>query len=359
MSNTSNRQKEMRDLIDQVRSVDGWRVEHDGRHYRVFPPSGPVLILSRTPSDHRSMANARALLRRNGLTQSTPTPERVALAIAPELPAQPDQESELTPGPTDGDGDAPDQQESPTVVERAPAKKGGPGVHELLLSTGDVVYGCADPGCEDVRFANLFQVLGHRRAHSQGVDSAGRVEGHLLRQIMDGRYGPPGSQLPSYRSLASALGISVKTVHRAVSALVDAGVVHSIPREGTFITATAKPAPEEPQMPAPAPRPEPPARTVTPVQAPSAIDATNDDLHEILARAAGLLQRVDHLLQQRPDNSRRVVDLERDLAVARARIGELEEKAARVDALSLRLAAMEQGARLLLGGITEAGEVSA
>lgn len=105
-------------------------------------------------------------------------------------------------------------------------------------------------------------------------------------------------------------------------------------------------------MPAPAPKPTP----MIPAQAPApeTVNASNGDLHDLLTRAGGLLQRVDDLIQGRPDQSARITELERDLAFARARVGELEEKAARVTALEARIASMEQGARLLLGGFGDA-----
>lgn len=58
--------KEVRELLRKL--VDqGWRIE-EGRHYRAYPPDkaySPVVI-SRTPSDHRSLKNAIAELRKRG-----------------------------------------------------------------------------------------------------------------------------------------------------------------------------------------------------------------------------------------------------------------------------------------------------
>lgn len=51
-----------------VAQEQGWRVEATkGGHVRFVPPQGRVVIVSKTPSDHRSILNSRALLRRQGL----------------------------------------------------------------------------------------------------------------------------------------------------------------------------------------------------------------------------------------------------------------------------------------------------
>jgi hypothetical protein len=46
----------------------GARVEFGGRHYKVFMPGGKgIVVVSATTSDHRSLKNARAQMRRFGL----------------------------------------------------------------------------------------------------------------------------------------------------------------------------------------------------------------------------------------------------------------------------------------------------
>lgn len=47
----------------------GWGVEFTkGGHIRVTPPDGPYIIMSATPSDGHATKNAKADLRRAGLT---------------------------------------------------------------------------------------------------------------------------------------------------------------------------------------------------------------------------------------------------------------------------------------------------
>lgn len=48
--------------------AQGWRVEvTGGNHLRLLPPHGRPVFMAATPSDHRSVLNARATLRRAGL----------------------------------------------------------------------------------------------------------------------------------------------------------------------------------------------------------------------------------------------------------------------------------------------------
>lgn len=44
--------------------VAGWRILDGARHIKVYPPAGPMLTVSRTPSDHRARQNILADLRR-------------------------------------------------------------------------------------------------------------------------------------------------------------------------------------------------------------------------------------------------------------------------------------------------------
>lgn len=60
--------------------------------------------------------------------------------------------------------------EGVTVIERTPAKitigkNGGTSdrVHEVLLSTGKVVYGCGESGCEEFLYETVHGVYQHRR----------------------------------------------------------------------------------------------------------------------------------------------------------------------------------------------------
>lgn len=58
----------------------------------------------------------------------------------------------------------------------------------------------------------------------------------LLDRILAGVY-PVGSKLPSCRALAAELGSNSSTVDRAITQLVTAGRVQTVPRRGSFVTA--------------------------------------------------------------------------------------------------------------------------
>lgn len=47
----------------------GWRVEQGRKHIRVYPPdpTQAIVTIAGTPSDHRTVKNTRAQLRRSGL----------------------------------------------------------------------------------------------------------------------------------------------------------------------------------------------------------------------------------------------------------------------------------------------------
>lgn len=58
---------EVKLLLKQIRRA-GWRVEQrSGCHYKVFPPTGPIIVISATPNGKRGVKNARADCRRAGL----------------------------------------------------------------------------------------------------------------------------------------------------------------------------------------------------------------------------------------------------------------------------------------------------
>lgn len=61
-----------------------------------------------------------------------------------------------------------------------------------------------------------------------------RVYDRLYRLIQDGTY-PPGSQLPSEPELAARMGVSRMTLRRALSLLIDDGLVKNIRGKGNFI----------------------------------------------------------------------------------------------------------------------------
>ena len=61
-----------------------------------------------------------------------------------------------------------------------------------------------------------------------------RVYDRLYRLIQEGAY-PPGSQLPSEPDLATEMGVSRMTLRRALSLLVDDGLVRNVRGKGNFI----------------------------------------------------------------------------------------------------------------------------
>lgn len=66
MSNTSDA-RDIAAMIDKVRKLPGWRVEEGIRmQWKVFPPTGAPIFVSKTPTDFRTVRNFRAALRRAG-----------------------------------------------------------------------------------------------------------------------------------------------------------------------------------------------------------------------------------------------------------------------------------------------------
>lgn len=66
--------------------------------------------------------------------------------------------------------------------------------------------------------------------------SLSEVHRALTARIGAGSY-PVGSRLPTCRALALDLGSNASTVDRAIQRLVDAGVVRTLPRRGTFVVS--------------------------------------------------------------------------------------------------------------------------
>lgn len=57
--------KDMEDLVEECRR-NGWIISNSGRHYRLTPPNDePIVFASKTPSDHRTIQNTRALIKRS------------------------------------------------------------------------------------------------------------------------------------------------------------------------------------------------------------------------------------------------------------------------------------------------------
>ncbi|TVR75045.1 MAG: hypothetical protein EA415_04750 [Sphaerobacteraceae bacterium] len=60
--------KDIEKLIRQVRRSEGWRVERDSKHYKLFAPDGVTIItVSVTPSSPNVIKKVRSQLRRAGL----------------------------------------------------------------------------------------------------------------------------------------------------------------------------------------------------------------------------------------------------------------------------------------------------
>jgi DNA-binding transcriptional regulator YhcF (GntR family) len=67
--------------------------------------------------------------------------------------------------------------------------------------------------------------------------SVAEVYQMLMERISSSAF-PVGSRLPSCRSLAAELGSNPSTVDRAIQRLADDGLVRTVPRRGTFVSAT-------------------------------------------------------------------------------------------------------------------------
>lgn len=59
--------KDVRDLLKKL-EAQGWRIVAGGKHIKAFPPdtTRPMVTIPTTPSDHRSLRNTIAQLRRSG-----------------------------------------------------------------------------------------------------------------------------------------------------------------------------------------------------------------------------------------------------------------------------------------------------
>ncbi|MGI5274896.1 winged helix-turn-helix domain-containing protein [Nonomuraea sp. CA-218870] len=61
-----------------------------------------------------------------------------------------------------------------------------------------------------------------------------QVADEIKRRIEAGQYSP-GMPIPAERRLAEELGLSIKTIRRAVAELRDEGVLETLPQKGTFV----------------------------------------------------------------------------------------------------------------------------
>lgn len=64
-----------------------------------------------------------------------------------------------------------------------------------------------------------------------------QVEEFLLSGISSGEY-PIGGRLPSVIQMAERFGYAAKTVHKAYKALMEQGVIESVPRKGYYVIST-------------------------------------------------------------------------------------------------------------------------
>jgi len=64
---SSSLRKGVEEIIEAIQR-QGWRVRRGSKHYMVYPadPTKPPVAIPCTPSDHRSLLNIRADLRRRG-----------------------------------------------------------------------------------------------------------------------------------------------------------------------------------------------------------------------------------------------------------------------------------------------------
>lgn len=60
--------KKVKELVDKIATWPGWRVEDGTNAFRVFPPNKaiPPIMIHRTPSGSRYIANKTAALKRAG-----------------------------------------------------------------------------------------------------------------------------------------------------------------------------------------------------------------------------------------------------------------------------------------------------
>lgn len=60
--------KEVKQLIAQVQTWNGWRVEEKAKGWMIYPPNKELsgVMVHRTPSDHRWLKNAMSELRKRG-----------------------------------------------------------------------------------------------------------------------------------------------------------------------------------------------------------------------------------------------------------------------------------------------------
>lgn len=340
-------------LIKTITSKPGWRIDENSTHYAVLPPAGKVIHFSRM-CDPRDLRMAVAALRRAGLYDEDERQAKEIKRIRKDareslqrLKAENDRlkESAVTPqSSTTGGGSASPrvvtQQSAPPgalgVVESAPATRGGPGITELLLEDGSVVYGCAESECSNLRFKTFNAVCGHRASHSIArpvTPPAGpdRVVDFLREAVHAGRYGRPGSQIPGVGKLAADLGVTQGVVRAAIVTLNEENLLQSFPNEGTFILAKPEPCETETAMPTPKPAGD--------LQREMGAVVDSGDPIAMLKAAQALIAKAMYAVAESTVSVSSVSALEDALAKEKARSAAMEA----------RIEAMTGAARMLMG----------
>lgn len=67
--------------------------------------------------------------------------------------------------------------------------------------------------------------------------SADQIARDLTDRIAAGEYGDPGSQLPTYATLADLYSVSESTITKVIGLLRERGVVVGVVGRGTFIAS--------------------------------------------------------------------------------------------------------------------------
>jgi GntR family transcriptional regulator len=65
--------------------------------------------------------------------------------------------------------------------------------------------------------------------------NADQIARDLTDRIAGGEYGAPGSQLPTYATLAGLYSVSESTITKVIGLLRERGVVVGVPGRGTFV----------------------------------------------------------------------------------------------------------------------------
>lgn len=366
----ATRMNEVGDVIAEIRTVPGWEVRDTADGFKILPPDGkpPIHIRARN-SNTRTLPQTIQAIRKAGL----PDFRRAEHELRRRDAAAP--AAEVVAAATAD----PEPQAEATVVERAAADDLR-GVEEILLSTGEVVYGCTFPQCQDLQLPSVADIVVHRvSAHPEDVDDTETSTGpavvarqpllsytvdKLREAIRAGEFGAAGARITPQKVLAEQWGVSSFTVGAAVRVLAEEGLL-TVRRGmgGTRLTEKAtqlagqtpepiQAGPAQSETPAPA-EPAPVPVEVTPV-VPAVVPVTDK-----LARAIELIQQA----QQESGAAARVAELEETVANLRGMLtdaqGLVVELEAKLDAAIRRAERAEQETEAVRNRIrTVLGEVA-